>query len=262
VTAQRALPSAFAGCREKLASVEAGTYLNHLKAEGDRLAVAAREAGLDAPVPTCADWDVSALVAHVAAVYDHKLACMRLQRRPEESEWAHEPPSGRHVVDWLTDTLADLVAELRSRGPEAASYTWYPTDQTVGFWYRRMANETAVHRIDAELAAGHSTPVDDELALDGIDEMLVAFLAGPWWETDPVPDASGRTVAVRAGGELWRATLEPGAVGVSRSEGRADATVEGEPSDVLMWLWRREPARVSVDGDAVEELQERLAYFT
>jgi uncharacterized protein (TIGR03083 family) len=187
---------------------------------------------------------------------------MRLQRRPEESEWRHEPPTGRPVVDWFTDTLDDLVSELRARGPEAASYTWYPTDQTVGFWYRRMANETAVHRIDAELAAGHCSPVDDELALDGIDEMLVAFLAGPWWEADPVPAASGRTVAVRAGEELWRITLEPDAVRVSRSEGPADATLEGEPSDVLMWLWHREADRVSADGNAIDELRERLAPFT
>lgn len=242
--------------------MDAGAYLDHLRADADRLAVAARKARLDAPVPTCPDWDVAALVTHVAAVYDHKIACMRLQRRPEEGEWAHEPPAGQHVVDWLTGTLDNLVAELRARGPEAPSFTWYPTNQTVGFWYRRMAHETAVHRIDAELAAGDASPVDNELALDGIDEMLVAFLAGPWWAADPVPTASGRTVAVRAGGELWRITLERDAVGVSRAEGPADATVEGEPSDVLMWAWRREPARVVADGDAARELHERLAYFT
>lgn len=242
--------------------MDAGAYLDHLRADGDLLAIAAGKARPDAPVPTCPDWDVSGLVEHVAAVYAHKIACMRLQRRPEESEWAHEPPTGQSVVDWFAGTLDELVAELRARGPTAPSFTWYPTNQTVGFWYRRMAHETAVHRLDAELAAGYASPVDQELTLDGIDEMLVDFLAGPWWEADPVPTASGRTVAVRAGGEVWRITLEPDGVRVSRSEGPADAIVEGEPVDVLMWVWRREAGRMIVDGDAAGELRERLAYFT
>lgn len=242
--------------------MDAGAHIEHLRAEGHRLAAAARQAGLDAPVPTCPGWNVRDLVAHVAAVFDHKIACMRLQRRPNDAEWAHEPPAAEGVVDWLTATLDELISEFRARGPQAPAYTWHPTDQTVGFWCRRMAQETLVHRIDAERAGGSVSAVDEELALDGIDEILVAFLTGPWWETDPVPAASGRSVAVRAGDEAWRITLEPDAVRVSRTGGPADATIEGRPLDVLLWAWGRQPAHVTVDGDAVRELRERLTYFT
>jgi uncharacterized protein (TIGR03083 family) len=239
--------------------MDAGSYLDHLRADADRLCHAARKAGLDARVPTCPEWDVAALVTHVAAVYAHKVACMRLQRRPAEGEWATEPPAGQDPVDWLSATLVELSGELEARGPEAPSFTWHPADQTVGFWHRRMAQETVVHRVDAELAAGYTSPVDDELASDGVDEMLAVFLAGPWWKEQPVDTATGRTVAVRTAGNTWRVTLEADAVAVSREEGPADGTVDGQPFDVLMWVWGREPATVTVAGDAVAELRERLA---
>ena len=40
-----------------------------------------------------------------------------------------------------------------------------------------MAQETAVHRVDVESGFDAVTPVDDELAVDGIDEVLDWFLA-------------------------------------------------------------------------------------
>jgi hypothetical protein len=46
-----------------------------------------------------------------------------------------------------------LRAEFRTRGPALPALTWYDPDQTVAFWIRRMAQETVIHRIDAELAA-------------------------------------------------------------------------------------------------------------
>jgi hypothetical protein len=34
------------------------------------------------------------------------------------------------------------------RKPEDPAGSWYTPDQTVGFWIRRMAHETVIHRID------------------------------------------------------------------------------------------------------------------
>ena len=46
----------------------------------------------------------------------------------------------------------------------------------MGFWFRRMAHETVIHRVDAELAAGLPTAhVPDDLAIDGIDEVSRFF---------------------------------------------------------------------------------------
>ncbi len=45
---------------------------------------------------------------------------------------------------------ADLRALLVARPDSAPTWSWWPADQSVGFWVRRMAHETAVHRWDAE----------------------------------------------------------------------------------------------------------------
>src|SRR5258708_3724435 len=60
-----------------------------------------------------------------------------------------EPP-----LELLDRAYAALSAEFAARRPEDHTFTWYDPDQTVGFWIRDMAQETVIHRVDAELAAG------------------------------------------------------------------------------------------------------------
>src|SRR5262249_56921469 len=78
----------------------------------------------------------------------------------------------------LDRAYAGLRAEFASRKPTDPAGSWYAPDQTVGFWIRRMAQETVIHRIDAELGTGQPVaPVPTDLAVDGIDELLKAFVA-------------------------------------------------------------------------------------
>jgi uncharacterized protein (TIGR03083 family) len=230
-------------------------FLELIAQDGRRLGDCARGADLAAPIPTCPGWTVGACVGHVAGVYRHKVDCVRLGRRPDS--YSEEPPHGVDLLDWYDDSLATLLDVLREAGPAAPAYTWWAPDQTTGFWYRRMAQETAVHRLDVEDGAGDPTPVDAELAVDGIDEVLDRFLSDDWdevtdeeWDgVDPAAGA-GRTVAVRSGGQVWRQTLGPEAMPLARGEGPADAAVEGDPEAVLLWLWgRREDVVVTLSGD-------------
>src|SRR5258708_19732096 len=83
-----------------------------------------------------------------------------------------EPPL--ELLDWA---YAALTAEFAARRPEDHTFTWYDPDQTVGFWIRDMAQETVIHRVDAELAAAEPlAAIPGDLAADGIDELLVAFV--------------------------------------------------------------------------------------
>jgi len=239
-------------------------YLRHLRSDAARLRdVAARD--LSASVPSCPEWDVAALVRHTASVYAHKVACMRLLRRPDDGEWATEPSDG-DLLAWFDRELTTLCAELSSRDAADPSHTWYPPDQTVGFWHRRMAQETVVHRYDAELALGDPTPIDEELAVDGIDEVLVVFLGGPWYVDEPVEDATGRSVLVSSGGRTWHVTLGRDAVPVSTDDtaGATELVVTGPPGDTLLWLWggRVGDDVVTIDGptDLAAELRSRLDY--
>jgi hypothetical protein len=121
-----------------------------------------------------------------------------------------------------------------------------------------MAQEVAVHRADVESAAGPITPVDADLALDGIDEVLTRFLA----DVDRLP-GEGPTVDVIGGDRTWRVALVPDGANVDAPDGNpADATVSGEPSEIYLWLWGRLPDDVVVfDGDraVVTQLRKALA---
>ena len=237
------------------------TYVEHVRQDGRRLAAAA-SGSLSMKVPSCPGWDVRDLVCHVAEVYEHKIACTALGRAPDP--WPPEWPADRDPIEWLGDAHQRLLEMFASSGPTTPSATWWPPDQTVGFWARRMAHETAVHRVDAESAIGTPTAVNAELAVDGVDEILVIMLAGDWSD-EPNDVATGQRVAISTGGRTWRVTLEKESVGVTEEGGTGDATLEGDPSDVLLWLWGRSPyERVmrSGDEDALRLLRSTLVRAT
>jgi uncharacterized protein (TIGR03083 family) len=212
-------------------------YVERVREDGGRLAVVAR-GNLSADVPSCPGWTVRDLVSHVAEVYEHKIACTALGRAPVP--WPPEWPADRDRITWFVDAHERLLGMFRGSDPDTPSATWWPADQTVGFWARWMANETAVHRVDAELAAGTVTPVNAELALDGVDEILVVMLAGDWSDA-PSETVTEQLVAISTGGRHWIVTLEPEAVSIAEQDGGGNATLEGSPSDVLLWLWGRVP---------------------
>jgi uncharacterized protein (TIGR03083 family) len=185
-----------------------------------------------ARVPSCPDWDVADLVRHVGQVYLHKVEMMRHGAHPEG--WPPEAFRQEEPVGLLTRGYGELRAEFAARKPTDSSKTWYDPDQTVGFWIRRMAQETVIHRIDAELGAGASiAPVSDDLAVDGIDELLKVFVAyafGKWPEdfTEALKNSPGHTFLIRT-------ETVPGTPGVSWLVKTAPdyLTVEGGPGEGL-----------------------------
>src|SRR5262249_25762839 len=145
-----------------------------------------------------------------------------------------------------------LVEVLAAADPGERVWNWSSIwPDTAAFWPRRMAHETAVHRYDAEGAAGATHPVETALAAAGVDE----FLAVHFVEEAAELTGAGEGVLLRttdspgawtvvAGPE--RATIEPGA------DGDAAATIEGGASDLVLVLWRRlPPDAVAISGDRV-----------
>ncbi|HEX5950639.1 MAG TPA: maleylpyruvate isomerase family mycothiol-dependent enzyme, partial [Actinomycetota bacterium] len=215
-----------------------------------------------ADVPSCPGWSVRDLVRHVAEVYEHKIACTLLQQAPDP--WPPEWPPDRDPIEWFDDAHVRLLEMFDRSEPTTPSATWWPPDQTVGFWARRMAHETAVHRVDAELAAGTLTPIDADVATDGVDEILHLMLAGDWSEA-PDDAATGQRVAVATGGHTWNVELSREAVAVTEGDGARDAAVEGAPSDVVLWLWGRagdDRVTRSGDADVLRLLRARLVLAT
>jgi uncharacterized protein (TIGR03083 family) len=229
---------------------------------------------LAAAVPTCPGWTVADLTRHVGQVYLHKTVAMREGAEPDE--WPPKGLADEEPLALLDRAYAELRGEFATRQPQDPAGSWYTPDQTVGFWIRRMAQETVIHRIDAELGTGQPVaPIPADLAVDGIDELLtvvVAYSVATWGKyfTDILAGSPGRTYTVRTDGAAWRARTGPGLFAVEDGAGKdaTDVTVSGPPADVLRWVWNREgagePSGVTVEGaaEAVAELRRCIVTAT
>ena len=230
--------------------MEFARYLEMIRSDSELLLEAAGR-DWESAVPSCPGWTALDLLRHVGQVYEHKVLCMTLDREPSSDERT-TPESGA----WFTTQRDALLEELAKRDPRQEAHTWFPPDQTVGFWYRRMALETAVHRVDAELANGQRTAIDPDLAADGIDELL-GFVTYDFGDTPVLEQAAGRTVAIDCDQQRWAVTLRTDGVDRAADDAPADAGFEGDPSDLLLNLWNRDGTAVNSWGDSAA-----LAAFT
>jgi uncharacterized protein (TIGR03083 family) len=222
--------------------------LARLASDGAALREAAIE--LDKPVPACPGWTVRDAVEHTAVVYAHKSTIIESDLDGPPDDW---PPEFHYadVLDFYDEQLHRVIEALRTRAPSVRVGTWYEPDQTVGFWVRRMMQETVVHRADVESASASPAHIDAEVAIDGIDEFVERMLC---YDTEAYLEApgSGQRVAIEAGDAGWTVTLGPRAATFVREiDASADARMSGDPSDVLLALWNRLPYDVlSTNGDA------------
>jgi uncharacterized protein (TIGR03083 family) len=234
-------------------------HLDSLKRDGEIVAALAG-GDLSAAVPACPGWTLETLVNHLGRV--HRWATSVVRRGAADDRPPFPPALQAVDQAWFTDGLDGLVAALTEAGPDAPAWT-FPgvATSTVRFWYRRQAQETSMHRWDAQSAAagvGGAEPIEVELAVDGVDELLDQF-AGPMRQLrEQEPAELGGAVHLCA-------TDSPHGEWTVRTDGRellvghghvhdgeqADAIVRATASDLLLWLWGRAPAdRLEVTGDA------------
>ncbi len=214
-------------------------------------------------VPTCPQWSVLELVEHLAGVYQHKIWVLELGKMPPSS-WSDEALVERRKNDPVTELrhwAEALQTELLARNDHDEASTFMRSDRTVGFWWRRMALETAVHRTDAELAVGLRTPVASELAVDGIDEML--WFAPAPWQQGSKEGWSGQHVVVDAGETAWTAVLDQGTLSTFFGDDGSTTRVTGSPDSLLQWSAGRQVEDLSRSGDlqAIQLLERFLGNF-
>jgi uncharacterized protein (TIGR03083 family) len=239
-------------------------YLAAFTADAGRLSQLAGAGDAGAPVPTCPGWTLLDLVRHVGDVYAHKVALLRLGRRPEPGEW----PLGdglplAEALDRHDAVQRELAQLLADAGPDATCWTWMEGagEGTSGAWARRMAHEALVHRVDAEAALGAPLhPAAPGLAADGVDEVLTWMAGDPDVVADPQSSSGaagtvlldwgsgGRLVDLPDGGHDVRAVP-------SAEAAAADAILRGDALSLDLYLWGRLEALPPVmrgDLDVVE----------
>ncbi|MFE6861024.1 maleylpyruvate isomerase family mycothiol-dependent enzyme [Nocardia sp. NPDC057668] len=244
--------------------MEPSRYLDLILADSNTLLASAR---LDpgAAAPSCPGWTAADVAGHVAQVYEHKVLCMTLGHEPPAEERKPLPTPGPALWAFFISTRDALLEQLTERGPAQPSFTWFPPDQSVGFWFRRMALETAIHRVDAELATGTNTAIDPDLAVAGIDEMI-DFLTYDFGDSPTLTAGANRTVRLQTHTRRWALTLRANGVDRAHEDTPPDAQITATPEDLLLHLWNRDPGNAPVtewgDPAALATLAARISEET
>lgn len=245
-------------------------YLAHLRSESARFVEVLRDVDPTTRVPTCPDWDVADLIHHLSDVHWSWATIVR-ERLQDPSSLSDLERGGEPAdqLDRFAAYTAELVSALEQADDVTPVWTW-SRDHSVGFVRRRMAQETLVHRFDADAAAGVIGDADHGLAEDGVDEAMQWFHGGcPAWASF-TPGGPVGTLHTTDTDRTW--LFRVGTVGGTRPNGQV---VEAEPAfdlledgsaeplfeisaparDLLAWLWNRPVITPVTRTGAVEDLE-------
>ena len=242
----------------------------HLMRDGQQLLDAAQRTGLDAPVVSCPGWNMGDLVWHMGEVWTFWGRIVE-ERLTDDEQVRSGPPRGRPrddvLVDWVAAAHNRVYSVLNTAPVDLAYWTWTGANQDLWWVRRRMAQETAVHRWDAERTVGDVYEIPIAVAADGIDEFL------EWHAPRGRSTSIGGTVHIHCtdtdrevstgsddigavGGEWMIHRLDQDGIDVERVHQKGDVAIRGRARDVLLWLWGRDAGPVEFLGD--ESIAQRL----
>jgi len=244
--------------------MEIAEHITALRREGEWLADAAERAGLDATVPPCAPWQVKDLLRHTG--YVHRWAARHVTECPDqiidgpsEEEILRGGADDARLLAWFRDGHAALTQTLATADPAVECATFMAAPSPLAFWARRQAHETAIHRADAESAAGATPEYEAAFAADGIDELITGFGRRRKYQPGLDPKtADGTRLRMLAAdtGDAWLVEGNEGRLQPRRDSdpgnGAAGCTVTGPASGLYLYLWNRADAAragVTVTGD-------------
>ena len=221
---------------------------------------------LDAPIAACPEWTGDDLLRHVARIYNWAGTILldRLQEAPGRDDLPRTP-DGVGAVDWLADRRARLLEALDETAEGEVVWNFFARGPgPAGFWLRRQLHETAIHRVDAEVAAEvEIAPFDPALAADGVSER---FGFGDFALADELPPGAGPTVhlhATDAEGATereWTVDVATGTLTLAHAKG--DVALRGPAWSINRWLWGRpagDELEVYGDGAVATDWQRAIA---
>ena len=227
-------------------------WLAALRAEGSAFRAAVEQPDAQSrPVPSCPEWTVGDLTRHLGSVYQRVRSNAGSgdanQPWPKLGIAADAPAvDDPALIGWFRNELSQIIAFLDQLDPDLPAWNFAPQARTAGFYHRRMAHETAMHRWDAQLATGGlAEPLESKLAGDTVAEVLDTML--PAGRRRVSADATGvvHLVATDLGHE-WTARLRGQGIALLDTDTLLDddahparAAASGTASDLALAMWGR-----------------------
>jgi uncharacterized protein (TIGR03083 family) len=206
----------------------------------------AAQAGLTAAVPSCPDWDVAALLTHQGMVHRWAAANVRgeADHRTQNSETA--AAAAQDLLAWFDEGAEALTDTLIKASDDLVAMVFLPNAPPPRlFWARRQAHETTIHAVDAQAAALQRLPrpaetmINDQLAADGIDELLRGFLRR---SKSTLRSEFPYVIQIQAtdAGQCWQlAVSEQPASSAKGAPWPPDAVITGTALELYLGLWNR-----------------------
>jgi len=220
----------------------------------------ADRAGLQASVPTTPDWTVRQLIAHQGMVHRWAAAILK-GGKGDPDAYEREGRSASDPVEWLRDGAIELATAI-TLAPDDLDVLVFLNDAPPAkrFWTRRQCHETTMHAVDALSAAlgrypkAADTWITDEIALDGIDELLTGFMTR---KKARLRAEEPTTIGVCPEGSerAWVMTVsdKPAVTEVVATDdarcSRSDVRLEGSPVALYLTLWNRSDEVTAVSDD-------------
>lgn len=251
------------------------TLQQHLEGLREALVAFVRyadRAGVRAPVPTTPDWTVRQLIAHQGMVHRWATAILR-GGQGDPDAYEREGNAALDPVDWLREGAIELARAITDAPDDLDALVFLRNAPPAKrFWARRQCHETTMHAIDALAAYLGRYPkaadtwlanseFGEELALDGIDELLTGFVTrskSRLRSDDPLTIGVCPVGAERA----WvvSVTDEPAVTTVVPPDDvrftGADVRLEGPAVALYLTLWNRSD-EVSADSRVLDLWRDR-----
>lgn len=221
--------------------IDRAQYLDHLETDIAAFASAVEAGPLGAPVPWCGDWQVADLAVHLGSV--HRWAAGAARHGTPAGASAEEdadpaPADPSELGSWLRAGGQRLLAVLGALDPEAPTWHPFPVAKVGAVWPRRQAQETSVHRWDAERAIGLTPTIDRALAADGIDEYFAVALPRLMRREGVQPPVAPLLVETTDTGGRWLVGRRDDTIALL-DEAEPASRISGTAEHVLLALWRR-----------------------
>jgi Mycothiol maleylpyruvate isomerase N-terminal domain len=231
-------------------------HVDAIEQEAERIGELA-ERGVKVAIRNSPGWDLEALLFHLANTFQR--ASAQLEAPDRAAEVVPPVRLAGSALECFEESRVALVSALREHDPADPCWNSVGEDLTVGFLARRLAHESAIHRIDAEVARGAATTIDPELAADGVDERLFVVLAHHSEEGE-LPELGGSICLICSDRDAaWSIDASRGRFRVRAGRGPADAAVVATASDLFCFSWSRptiRPLQVTGRMAVVEAWQE------
>jgi uncharacterized protein (TIGR03083 family) len=228
-----------------------------LRSENDLIADLYRGADPETPVPTCGEWKLKNLVAHVGG--GHRWAARMITERATEMIAFADVPDIRRPHDpadadrWFRTTADGVIDAVDATGSDVPVWTPFGALRPSEWWIRRRLHENTGHRADALLALGEPVTIDPVLAADGVDEFLGLLQMGSARFRNPLDEGTSLLLRATDTGDEWPVRPADDTIDWNGDPAAATTTVEATAVDLYLLVLGRIPAdspALAVSGDA------------